>query len=512
MDVLTVILSAAAVLAAAISAFIASAALAGIKKAQAEQKREAELQKQASDRLMLAQQQRREELAGLEARINKSIADSAQTGRQEQSEAIARLRAEMTDAAQRTRGELAQSADKTREELTRAVNRIREELTQSLALSRKELSDTLGEFGQNQKNELKEVGAALESIRRTVDEKLLAVQQSMENSINNMTSGNEKKLELIRETVDEKLSGTLNKRFSESFSMINDQLKNVSKGLGEMTALATNVGDLKRVLTNVKTRGTWGEMQLGALLEQVLSPAQFVHNAHVRPRSQEVVEYAIVLPGKQDGESVFLPIDSKFPMESYQRYCQASEAGNESDVRSQRAALIAEIRTNARTIQNKYIVPPYTTDFAIMYLPTEGLYAIASGDAELLSQLQREYRVTVMGPATLGAFLNSLHMGFRTLAIQKHTSRLWKDVQKTSKEFEKFGGLLEKPQKKITEAGETLSDAIGRTRTIRDRLKNAERYSPEGELEQERQSVLTDTGAYDGSEAEGLARDEGDNA
>ena len=290
----------------------------------------------------------------------------------------------------------------------------------------------------------------------SMDEKLLAVQRSMENSINNMTTGNEKKLELIRETVDEKLSGTLNKRFSESFSVINDQLKNVSKGLGEMTALATNVGDLKRVLTNVKTRGTWGEMQLGALLEQVLSPAQFVHNAHVRPRSQEVV-YAIVLPGKQDGESVFLPIDSKFPMESYQRYCQASEAGNEGDVRSQRAALIAEIRTNARTIQNKYIVPPHTTDFAIMYLPTEGLYAIASGDAELLSQLQREYRVTVMGPATLGAFLNSLHMGFRTLAIQKHTSRLWKDVQKTSKEFEKFGGLLEKTQKKISEAGETLS-------------------------------------------------------
>ncbi len=501
MDVLTVILSAAAVLASAISAFIASAALAGIKRAQAEQQRQAEQQKQASERLMLAQQQRREELAALEARINKSISDSAQTGRQEQGEAIARLRAEMTDAAQRTRSEMVSGTDKTREELTR-----------SLALSRKELSDTLGEFGQNQKTELKEVSAALESIRRTVDEKLLAVQQSMENSISNMTSGNEKKLELIRETVDEKLSGTLNKRFSESFSMINDQLKNVSKGLGEMTALATNVGDLKRVLTNVKTRGTWGEMQLGALLEQVLSPAQFVHNAHVRPRSQEVVEYAIVLPGKQDGESVFLPIDSKFPMESYQRYCQAAEAGNESDVRSQRAALIAEIRTNARTIQNKYIVPPYTTDFAIMYLPTEGLYAIASGDAELLSQLQREYRVTVMGPATLGAFLNSLHMGFRTLAIQKHTSRLWKDVQKTSKEFEKFGGLLEKTQKKITEAGETLSDAIGRTRTIRERLKNAERYSPEGELDKERQSALTDTGAYDGLEAESLPQDEGDNA
>ena len=501
MDVLTVILSAAAVLASAISAFVASAALAGIKKAQAELQKQTEQQKQASERLMLAQQQRREELASLEARINKSIADSAQTGRQEQGEAIARLRAEMTASAAAARNEMVSGTDKTREELT-----------QSLALSRKELSDTLGEFGQNQKTELKEVGAALESIRRTVDEKLLSVQQSMENSINNMTSGNEKKLELIRETVDEKLSGTLNKRFSESFSVINDQLKNVSKGLGEMTALATNVGDLKRVLTNVKTRGTWGEMQLGALLEQVLSPAQFVHNAHVRPRSQEVVEYAIVLPGKQDGESVFLPIDSKFPMESYQRYCQASEAGNEGDVRSQRAALIAEIRTNARTIQNKYIVPPYTTDFAIMYLPTEGLYAIASGDAELLSQLQREYRVTVMGPATLGAFLNSLHMGFRTLAIQKHTSRLWKDVQKTSKEFEKFGGLLEKTQKKISEAGETLSDAIGRTRTIRDRLKNAERYSPEGELEQERQSALTDTGAYDGFEAESLPQDEGDNA
>ena len=501
MDVLTVILSAAAVLASAISAFVASAALAGIKNAQAALQKQTEQQKQASERLMLAQQQRREELASLEARINKSITDSAEAGRREQGEAIARLRAEITASAAAARNEMVSGTDKTREELTR-----------SLALSRKELSDTLGEFGQNQKTELKEVGAALESIRRTVDEKLLAVQRSMENSIGNMTAGNEKKLELIRETVDEKLSGTLNKRFSESFSVINDQLKNVSKGLGEMTALATNVGDLKRVLTNVKTRGTWGEMQLGALLEQVLSPAQFVHNAHVRPRSQEVVEYAIVLPGKQDGESVFLPIDSKFPMESYQRYCQASEAGNEGDVRSQRAALIAEIRTNARTIQNKYIVPPHTTDFAIMYLPTEGLYAIASGDAELLSQLQREYRVTVMGPATLGAFLNSLHMGFRTLAIQKHTSRLWKDVQKTSKEFEKFGGLLEKTQKKISEAGETLSDAIGRTRTIRDRLKNAERYSPEGELEQERQSALTDTGAYDGFEAESLPQDEGDNA
>lgn len=297
-----------------------------------------------------------------------------------------------------------------------------------------------------------------DSIRKTVEERFDKLRQE-----------NAEKLELMRATVDEKLHTTLEKRLGESFSLVSERLEKVHQGLGEMQTLANDVGGLKRVLTNVKTRGTWGEVQLGNLLEQMLAPEQFVKNAHI-DKSADVVEYAVKLP---DGD-VLIPIDSKFPIESYDRLVQATEQGDSALVESASVELERRIKLEAKRISDKYILPPKTTDFGIMFLPTEGLYAEVMRRVGLANELQSKYRICVAGPSTLGAFLNSLQMGFRTLAIQKRSGEVWQVLNEAKTEFEKYALWVERVKKNIEMAHKTLDEAETRTRAVNRKLRSVE--------------------------------------
>ena len=300
-----------------------------------------------------------------------------------------------------------------------------------------------------------------ETLRQTIEARLAQLQQ-----------GNEAKLEQMRQTVDEKLQGTLEKRLGESFKLVSERLELVHKGLGEMQSLANGVGDLKKVLTNVKTRGTWGEVQLGNLLEQVLTPEQYAANVCCREGSLDRVEYAIRLPGKGDGEQpVWLPIDAKFPHEDYDRLRDAAERVDVEGVEAAAKALENRVRQFAKDVSSKYINPPTTTDFAILFLPTEGLYAEVLRRPGLTEQLQRDLRVNLCGPTTLGALLNSLQMGFRTLAIQKRSGEVWEILGAVKTEFSKYGETLDKVQKKLTEASNTIQDIAVRKRAIDRKLR-----------------------------------------
>ena len=302
-------------------------------------------------------------------------------------------------------------------------------------------------------------------LRESVEKRLALLQQD-----------NNQKLEKMRETVDEKLHKTLEKRLGESFKQVSERLEHVHKGLGEMKELANGVGDLKKVLVNVKTRGTWGEVQCSQLLEQVLAPQQYESQVRVRARSNDVVDFAIKLPGKEGDQSrpVWLPIDAKCPLENYQQLVQAQEAGDKEGVQTQVKQLQSRIRLEAKSIQTKYIHPPETTDFAIMYLPTEGLYAEVLRLAGLQEELQSKYRVLIAGPTTLAALLNSLQMGFKTMAIEKRSSEVWSILSGVKQEFNTFGTLLEKTHKKLQEAGNTIEKATTKTRTIERKLRSVE--------------------------------------
>ena len=281
----------------------------------------------------------------------------------------------------------------------------------------------------------------------------------------------------MRETVEEKLQGTLEKRLGESFKLVSERLEAVQKGLGEMQELATGVGDLKAVLSNVKTRGNWGEIQLGALLEQILAPSQFARNAKPKPGSDAVVEFAIRLPGREDSghKEVLLPIDAKFPQEDYNRLLDASEKGDGDEAQRSAAALLRTIEGSAREIRNKYISPPHTTDFAILYLPTEGLYAEVVRSPEMLDRLQGKYRIVVAGPTTLAAILNSLQMGFKTLAIEKRSSEVWQVLSAVKVEFGKFGDVLDKVKKQISTVSNSLEATDVRRRAMDRKLRDVER-------------------------------------
>jgi DNA recombination protein RmuC len=289
-----------------------------------------------------------------------------------------------------------------------------------------------------------------------------------------MQKDNAEKLENMRRTVDEKLHETLNKRLGESFSLVNERLEQVYKGLGEMQNLATGVGDLKRVLSNVKTRGIWGEVQLGALLSQMLAPAQYAENVAVVPGSSERVEFAVILPGKDETNKVYLPIDSKFPLEGYERLLSASEGGDAAQVASAANDLCNAIRTEAKRISKKYIAPPHTTDFAVMFLATEGLYAEALRSRGLMEELQQNQRVLVAGPSTLSALLSSLQLGFRTLAIEQRSAEVWQLLGAVKTEFGRFSDLLDQTQQRLHQAGETIQKASARTRAINRRLRDVE--------------------------------------
>src|SRR3954468_18387916 len=308
-----------------------------------------------------------------------------------------------------------------------------------------------------------DTGTRLNEMRQTLEMKIAELQQ-----------GNEHKLEQMRVTVDEKLQKTLEKRLGESFKLVSDRLEAVHKGLGAMQQLASDVGGLQKVLANVKTRGGWGEVQLGTLLEQILTPDQFARNVRTREESGENVEFAIKLPGDENGTPVWLPIDAKFPTEDYQRLLAAQDKGDVDLVESTTKSLETQLRKSAKDICAKYINPPRTTDFALMFLPTEGLYAEAIRRVGLIEQVQRDCRVVFAGPTTLAALLNSLQMGFRTLAIQKSSSEVWSLLAGVKNEFGKFGALVDGVKRKLDQASSQIDDVARKSRTIERRLNQVE--------------------------------------
>ena len=311
------------------------------------------------------------------------------------------------------------------------------------------------------------------------DEKVERLRDTLYKGLQAMQQENAAKLDEMRRTVDENLHQTLNKRLGESFSLVNDRLEQVYKGLGEMRSLASGVGDLKRVLTNVKTRGIWGEMQLGALIEQTLVPAQYLVNATVQPGSQERVEYAIRLPGQEEGKNVLLPVDAKFPIEAYDRLMKAVEDGDTVAAETARNELGNAALREAGRIASKYIQPPYTTDFAIMYLPLEGLYAQILQLPGMMEKLQKEKRIVVSGPSTFYAMLSSLQMGFRTLAIEKRSGEVWQLLGNVKTDFASFADILDKTQQKLRQASENIETATRKTRSIERRLRSVEEGASE---------------------------------
>ncbi|HEY0972933.1 MAG TPA: DNA recombination protein RmuC [Solimonas sp.] len=391
---------------------------------------------------------------------------------QERLDRLERQQREDAAHARREAGELARSQ---RSELTQLLQAFGQQLSEAQRQSleearagRAEQRTALAGFGESQQQGLSRFGEAqalqAQALRSTLDENLKTLRQD-----------NAEKLEQMRRTVDEKLHETLEKRLGDSFKLVSERLEQVHKGLGEMQTLATGVGDLKRVLTNVKSRGIFGEVQLGALLEQVLTIEQYAANVATRPGSGERVEYAIRLPGRGDDEQpVWLPIDAKFPREDYERLIEAQDRADPAAAETAASALERRIRDEARAIAAKYVAPPHTTDFALLFLPTEGLYAEVLRRPGLFEALQREHRVTVAGPTNLLAFLNSLQMGFRTLTIEKRSSEVWQVLGAVKTEFGKFGDVLDKVRKKLDEATNQL-DATGvRTRAITRRLKNVQ--------------------------------------
>ncbi|WP_297799091.1 DNA recombination protein RmuC [uncultured Brevundimonas sp.] len=314
-----------------------------------------------------------------------------------------------------------------------------------------------------QKEGREAMAVELEKVRTTVGQNLETLRKD-----------NEEKLEKMRATVEEKLQGTLEQRLGESFKQVSDRLEAVHKGLGEMQSLASGVGDLKRVLTNVKTRGGWGEMQLGAILEEMLAPDQYVSNTQIDPSSAQRVEFAVRMPGQGDGEPILLPIDAKFPHEDYDRLLTAQDAGDVVQIDAAAKQLERAVRLQAKTISDSYIKPPYSTDFAVMYLPTEGLYAEVARRPGLIREIQTQYRVMVAGPSNLAAFLNSLQMGFRTLAIQKRSSEVWQVLGAAKAEFQKYGDVWDKLGKQLDTARKTVDEAGKRTRAVERRLRGVE--------------------------------------
>jgi len=331
-------------------------------------------------------------------------------------------------------------------------------------------SKKFNEFNLSLKEMTNKLEVNLEKVRTIVEEKLLKIQED-----------NNNKLEKMRETVEEKLQTTLHKRIGESFKLVSDQLEAVQKGLGEMRNLATGVGDLKRVLTNVKSRGTWGEVQLHAILDQILTTDQFSENVQTNPASSERVEFAVKLPGKdRDTSNVWLPIDSKFPQEDYIKLIDALEIGEVDAVQKYRKELEKSILKSSEDISKKYINPPYTTDFAIMFLPTEGLYAEVIRIPGLMEKVQQNNRVIIAGPTTTSAILNSLRVGFKTLAIEKRSAEVWKILSAVKTEFGKFGDILDKVKKQLDTATNTLEQTGVRTRAMARKLKEVEEL-PEDE-------------------------------
>lgn len=374
----------------------------------------------------------------------------------------------------------------------RVANDQRDQLVGNLHQLNENLISTFGEISRSQAEQINAVirqsydsAQALEqrqhALQRIIHDNLQsnemrmdALRKTLDENLRIMREENAKKLSEMRATVDEKLNETLEKRLSSSFSQVSERLEQVYKSLGEVHSLASGVGDLKRMLSNVKTRGVWGEIQLVALLEQALTENQYDQNVAVVPGSSERVEFAVRLPGREHhGRPVYLPIDSKFPQEDYARLAEASQTGKQEAVEAAQKALINAIKTEGKRI-TKYIAPPYTTDFAIMFLPLEGLYAEVVRHTDIVETLQRDYRVLISGPSTLLALLNSLQMGFRTLAIEQRSAEVWKLLGAVKSDFGSFATLLQKTQEKLQQATDSIDSAFVKTRSIEKRLRNVE--------------------------------------
>ena len=405
---------------------------------------------------------RRGDDAGVHARLDalkddnrhlrEALAQEQRAGRSELSQALTQF---------------GQRLDSLTESTNTGMQTLSQRLVEDARRGREELTANLNQLGGQQKQQLAALTAdnekRLNEVRATLEAKLGAIQQD-----------NATKLEQMRATVDEKLQSTLETRLGQSFKLVSERLEAVQRGLGEMQSLASGVGDLKRVLSNVKTRGILGEMQLGALLEQMLTLDQYASNVATVPGSDDRVEFAIRLPGSDRDSQVWLPIDAKFPREDYERLLDAQQLADVDAVERAASALERRIRDEAKTIRAKYISPPATTDFAILFLPTEGLYAEIIRRPGLFESLQREQRVTIAGPTTLSALLNSLQMGFRTLAIQQRSSEVWQTLAAVKNEFGKFGDVLVMVRKKLDEAGKHLDNTSKRTRAIERKLRDVE--------------------------------------
>lgn len=432
---------------------------------------------------------------------------------------IAENRAEFSLGLKQNREELLGGIDRLTIKLEEKLNTINEGLHKNAREDREELSRNLSLLTQKMEEKLAAMNEAMTVNARVSREELGKSMQLFQDAFSKnvrdfnelqkqkfddmarrqdeLVKSTELKLEKMRETVDEKLHKTLEDRLGQSFKLVSERLEAVQKGLGEMQTLASGVGDLKKVLTNVKTRGVLGEIQLGNILEQIMAPEQYGANVKTKHGSGDHVEYAIKLPGKDDsGDVVYLPIDAKFPQEDYLRLQTAFELGDKLAIDVESKRLVQSIKKNARDIRDKYIDPPYTTDFGIMFLPVEGLYAEVVRQPELIAQLQGEFKIIVTGPTTLAAMLNSLQMGFKTLAIQKRSSEVWQILGAVKTEFGKFGDVLEKARKKINEADKELDALVGtRTRMLMSKLKRVEQL-PAGE------SVKFLEGATDADEEE----------
>ena len=374
------------------------------------------------------------------------------------------------------REELSKNLKENRNELTQTIERLNETLIKKAKDDREELRTTLKDFEASFTKNVESFNALQ---KQKFDE--MKIKQD------EMIKTTELRLERMRETVDEKLHKTLEERLGKSFEMVTQQLLVVQKGLGEMQNIASGVGDLKKVLSNVKTRGVLGEIQLGNILEEIMSREQYDTNVKTKKGSDAIVEFAIKLPGKENNEgAVYLPIDAKFPQEDYVRLQTAYEAGDPVAVELSLKALLQAVKKFAKDISSKYIDPPNTTDFGIMFLPIEGLFAEVVRQPDMIAFLQREYKIVVTGPTTLAAMLNSLQMGFKTLAIQKRSSEVWNVLAAVKKEFNTFGGVLEKAQKKLNEANNEIENLVGtRTRIMQSKLKNVEQLELPAEPKEE---------------------------
>jgi len=415
-----------------------------------------------------------EELDAMEARMAEQVSESHEKAKMRQNlereEMNSSLRG-MNDSIVRMMGEMSRTQQQQLDSFggqIRAMSRTDEERMERM---RSNIEEKLQQYD----NQMARITQTLDDKLNLNERRLGEMRETLGQGLQLIQADNDKKLEQIRETVDEKLNSTLDKRLGESFRTVSERLEQVYKGLGEMQTLAVGVGDLKRIMTGVKTRGIWGEVQLGALLEQVLAKGQYETNVAVIPGSSDRVEYAICLPGKDEKEGkVYLPIDAKFPSEDYQRLMNATEMGDAEGTETARKALEARIRMEAKRIRDKYIDPPHTTDFAIMFLPAEGLFAEVLRSGNIVEQLQNQYRVVITGPTTLMALLNSLQMGFRTMAIERRSSEVWELLGAVKTEFGRFSDLLSRTQQRLNQASASIEDAARKTRTIQKKLQNVQ--------------------------------------